>query len=116
MEARLRELAQRYAPIGDVRGRGLYWMLDIVDAERGHAPDFAMAERIRYNALLEGLVLIAVKNFIRLCPALIITEAEIDETLGRLETAIKRALDGLPKDLEFSSSSSLAARAASRAH
>jgi len=115
MEAKLRGLARRYAPVGDVRGRGLYWMLDIVDPENRRTPDFAMAERIRYNALVEGLVLIAVKNFVRVCPALIITEAEIDETVGRLETAIKRAVDGFPKDLDFSSSSSLAARPRRRA-
>ena len=70
-----------------------------------------MAERIRYNALLEGLVLIAVKNFIRICPALIITEAELDETLERLETAIERSVAGYPWDLDFSTSSSRAARA-----
>ena len=49
------------------------------------------------------------KNFIRICPALIITEAELDEAIGRLESAIRRALDGDPKDRDFSSSSSLAA-------
>jgi 4-aminobutyrate aminotransferase-like enzyme len=84
-------------------------MFDVVDPKNGNAPDFAMAERIRYNALLEGLATIAVKNFIRICPPLIITEAEIDEVFGRLQTAIQRAQDGLPKDLDFSSSSSLAA-------
>ncbi len=109
LETKLRTLKQRFQPIGDVRGRGLYWMLDIVDPEAGTAPDYAMAERIRYNALEEGLVLIAVKNFIRICPALIITEAELDEAIGRLESAIRRALDGDPKDRDFSSSSSLAA-------
>jgi 4-aminobutyrate aminotransferase-like enzyme len=107
----LRTLASKYEVIGDVRGVGLYYMLDIVETPEGRRPNHAMAERIRYNALLEGLVLIAVKNFIRICPALIITEAEIDDALARLDVAIQRSVDGFPRDLEFSTSSSLAARA-----
>ena len=69
-----------------------------------------MSERIRYNALLEGLVTIAVKNFIRVCPALIISDAEIDETLHRLDIALQRSVDGFPRDLDYVTSSSLAAR------
>ena len=47
---------------------------------------------------------------IRICPALIITEVEIDEILGRLEVAIERSVAGSPRDLDFSTSSSLAVR------
>ncbi len=68
-----------------------------------------MAERIRYNMLLENLVCICVKNFIRICPPLIISEAQIDEIVGRLETAVQRAQAGFPKDVDFTGSSSLAA-------
>ena len=106
----LDDLASRFDIIGDVRGLGLYHMLDIVEGGDSVRPDFAMAERIRYNALLEGVVLIAVKNFIRLCPPLIITEDEVDDVLHRLEIAIRRSIDGYPHDLEFTKSSSLAAR------
>ncbi|MBI4182386.1 MAG: aspartate aminotransferase family protein [Proteobacteria bacterium] len=107
---RLEELKSRFEVIGDVRGKGLYHMLDIVESKSGKAPDFAMAERIRYNALLEGLMVIAVKNFVRICPPLIITEAELDDALGRLEVAVRRSMAGFPKDVDFSRSSSLAAR------
>jgi 4-aminobutyrate aminotransferase len=110
LHAGLQAIAAKHEVIGDVRGMGLYYMLDIVEAPDTRRPNHAMAERIRYNALLEGLVLIAVKNFIRICPALIITEAEIDEVLGRLEVAIERSVAGYPRDLDFSTSSSLAAR------
>ena len=115
LRAGLEKIQKKYDIIGDVRGTGLYYMLDIVETPDGRRPDPAMAERIRYNALLEGLVLIAVKNFIRICPALIITEAEIDETLDRLETAVRRSVEGFPKELDYASSSSLAARPASAA-
>ncbi|MFQ5995710.1 MAG: aspartate aminotransferase family protein [Acidiferrobacterales bacterium] len=106
---RLEEVSTRTAVIGDVRGKGLYQLLDIVVDRESKTPDPEMAERIRYNMLLENLVCICVKNFIRICPPLIITEAQIDEIVGRLQTAVQRAQAGLPKDVDFTSSSSLAA-------
>ena len=109
LDQRLREVAGRSTVIGDVRGQGLYRMLDIVVGKQSKQPDFAMAERIRYNMLLENLVCICVKNFIRICPPLIISEAQIDEIVGRLEQAVQRAQAGLPKDIDFTGSSSLAA-------
>ena len=84
-------------------------MLDVVKGKADKTPDPEMAERIRYNMMLENMVCICVKNFIRLCPPLIITDAQIDEIVGRLETAIQRAQAGFPKDVDFTSSSSLAA-------
>ncbi|MDA9975413.1 hypothetical protein N9F34_01045 [Alphaproteobacteria bacterium] len=47
---------------------------------------------------------------IRICPALTITEVEINEILGRLEVAIERSVAGSPRDLDFSTLSSLAVR------
>lgn len=106
---RLAPLVERFECIGDVRGKGLYRMLDIVQDKKSKKPDYAMGERIRYNAVMEGVVTICVKNYMRLAPPLIITEAEIDDVVGRLTTAIQRAVDGYPKDIDFSKSSSLAA-------
>ncbi len=108
-ERRLGELRDAHEVVGDVRGMGLYHVLDIVADKESRTPDPAMAERIRYNALLEGLMMIAVKNCVRVCPPLIITEAELDDALERLETAVRRSMEGYPKDVDFSTSSSLAA-------
>ena len=104
----LERLSQTYEAIGDVRGKGLYSMIDVVTDKISKRPDAAMAERIRYNAALEGLIYICVKNFMRFCPPLIISEAEIDQALAGLDRAIKQALAGYPKDVEFRASSSLA--------
>ena len=104
----LERLCQSYDAIGDVRGQGLYSMIDVVTDKKSKRTDAAMAERIRYNAALEGLIFICVKNFMRFCPPLTTTEAEIDEALAALERAIKRALAGYPKDVDFRASSSLA--------
>ncbi|MFQ6024370.1 MAG: aspartate aminotransferase family protein [Acidiferrobacterales bacterium] len=109
LRKRLEDLRERFGVVGDIRGKGLYQMLDIVKDKENKIPDPEMAERIRYNMMLENLVCICVKNFIRVCPPLIVTEAQIDEIIGRLETAIQRAQAGFPKDVDFTGSSSLAA-------
>ena len=105
----LEKLCQNYEAIGDVRGKGLYSMIDVVTDKASKRPDPEMAERIRYNAALEGLIFICVKNFMRFCPPLIINEGEIDQAVAGLEKAIKSALAGYPKNVDFSASSSLAA-------
>ncbi len=106
-EGQLGGLQQKYECIGEVRGKGLYRMLDIVKDRKTKLPDPVMAERIRYNAGLEGVIAIAVKNYFRFAPPLIITEAEIRDIVGRLDVAIKRALDGFPKEIDVRESSSL---------
>ncbi len=94
--------------IGDIRGLGLYRMLDVVADKRTKAPNPAGAERIRYNLMMEGVATIAVKNMVRIVPPIIITEAEIDDVISRFVTAIKRAQDGYPREIDFRASSSLA--------
>jgi len=101
-------LKAKYEVVGDIRGKGLYRMLDIVKDRKTRTPDPVMAERIRHNAVLEGVATIAVKHYVRFCPPLIITEAEIKDIVGRLEIAIKRAMDGYPRDVDFRRSGSLA--------
>src|SRR5437763_5044794 len=106
-EQALRRLQNKYDCIGDLRGKGLYRMLDIV-ADRGtKRPDPAMAERIRYNAALEGVIAIAVKHYFRFAPPLVISQAEIGDIVGRLDTAIGRAVEGFPKEVDIRESSSL---------
>ena len=45
----------------------------------------------------------------RICPPLIIKEDEIDDIVGRLDKAITRAVGNQTLEIEYSSSSSLAA-------
>lgn len=108
MAERLRQMQDKHELIGDIRGKGMYRLLDIVKDPETREPDPEMAERIRYFAALEGVICIVVKNFIRLCPPLIISEAELDDALGRLEVAIRRAGENKSLVLDVSKSSSLA--------
>ena len=118
LRGRLEQLQQRFAFIGDVRGLGLYQMLDIVEDRQTKTPDFVTAERIRFNAISEGLLLLTSRNCIRLVPPLTITEAELDDVVGRLEAALQKTLDGEPRGIDldgaYGVSSSLAHRKESR--
>ena len=108
LEKRLAELTEKYECIGDIRGRGLYRMLDIVTDGKSKEPNAEMGEAIRYHAMAEGVTMIVVKNYARICPPTIITEDELDDIVGRLDTAIARAVRGEPVPTNISSSSSLA--------
>lgn len=114
LAAKLQALRTRHECIGDVRGAGLYRMLDIVSDPESRTADPALAELIRREAMAEGLVMIAVKNYMRICPPLIITEAQIDDIVGRLDKAITRAMGKRTEEIDFSSSGSLAANEKAR--
>ena len=76
--------------------------------------DEEMAERIRYHALEEGLLLIVVKNYVRFCPPLIASHEELDDMVGRLDAAIAKAELGLDIGTDLSASGSLATNNISR--
>ncbi|MEC9152538.1 MAG: aspartate aminotransferase family protein [Pseudomonadota bacterium] len=105
---RLKEVQDKHECVGDVRGMGLYRMLDIVADRKSKEPDAEMAERIRYHALEEGLLLIVVKNYVRFCPPLIASHEELDDMVGRLDAAIVKAKLGLDIGTNLSASGSLA--------
>ena len=109
LEQKLFNLKNNFECIGDVRGHGLYRMLDIVVDKKSRSANPELAERIRREAVKEGIVMIAVKNYMRICPPLIVNEDEIDDIVGRLEKAINRAISDQSGKVDFSSSSSLAA-------
>jgi acetylornithine/N-succinyldiaminopimelate aminotransferase len=82
LERGLRSLAARHPVIKEVRGAGLMWGLEL---SRDAAPvvEQGLARGVIVNRTAETVV--------RLLPALVITEAEIDEALGRLDAAFEAA-------------------------
>jgi predicted acetylornithine/succinylornithine family transaminase len=82
-EQRLKALAARHPTIvKEVRGAGLMWGLEL---SRDAAPvvPAALAQGVIVNRTAETVI--------RLLPPLVITEAEADEALGRLEAALSAA-------------------------
>jgi 4-aminobutyrate aminotransferase len=88
--AKLDELQQKHALIGDVRGKGLMLGLELVKdrATKDPAPEATnqLLERTREHGLLVGKGGLY-GNVIRLSPMLNIGKADVDEAVGILDTS-----------------------------
>jgi acetylornithine aminotransferase/acetylornithine/N-succinyldiaminopimelate aminotransferase len=78
LERGLRALAAKHPVITEVRGAGLIRGLEL-SCDAAPVVEAALAQRLIVNRTAETVV--------RLLPPLVITEAEIDEALGRLDAA-----------------------------
>ena len=78
-EARLRAIAGSRRMVKDVRGAGLMWGLDL-DRDAAPVVPAGLARGVVVNRTADTVV--------RLLPPLVITEAEADEALGRLDAAL----------------------------
>jgi 2,2-dialkylglycine decarboxylase (pyruvate) len=89
----LRELHQRYEVIGDVRGRGLLWGVELVTDRHSRRPHPELGARITRRCLELGLSMNIVSlpglaAVWRIAPPLTSTAAQIDEGLAILDQAI----------------------------
>lgn len=99
----LRQLATRHPCVGEVRGAGMFWALELVAdrqsraeliaaAEPGGAPTTAAAmARLAAAGRSQGLILFTAANRIHLAPPLVASEAELVEALERLDSVIAEA-------------------------
>jgi 4-aminobutyrate aminotransferase len=98
IQQRLKELQENFPCIGDVRGIGLMVGAEIIKSDKFNS-DKSMNPILRDKILREAfkgkvLLLPCGDSVIRFCPPLIITDEEIEIGLGRLEEALKRAMEG----------------------
>jgi len=101
LRMRLHELMARHECIGDVRGIGHFWAIEIVKNRKTKKPfntkqDKAslkplMTGRISKEALKKGLYVVSWYNHFIVAPPLIITEKEIDEGIEVLDEVLKIA-------------------------
>ncbi len=106
-ETRLREAFGQNPHIGDVRGRGLFWGVEIV-ADRATKRPFAqkhgVAGRVKKAAMAEGLICYPmpgtrdgkVGDHILLAPPFISTEEDLDGAVRMLDRAIAKVLAETP--------------------
>ncbi|MGE0846950.1 MAG: aspartate aminotransferase family protein [Flavobacteriaceae bacterium] len=88
--ARLREFAAGSPHVGDVRGRGLMFGVDLVEDRDSRKPAHALAERVYYRCLDEGLSFkISQGSVLTLSPPLVIGRADLDRALDIVERAIR---------------------------
>ncbi|MGH6896020.1 MAG: aspartate aminotransferase family protein [Geminicoccaceae bacterium] len=97
LEAGLRDLHQRYEVIGDVRGRGLLWGVELVTDRQSRRPNPELGGRITRRCLELGLSMNIVSlpglaSVWRIAPPLTSSEAQIDEGLAILDQAIRECL------------------------
>lgn len=93
MHARLHQLAEKYACIGEVRGLGFMQAVEIIDFETGQ-PDAALTQKILDFACQEGLLLIKCgvqRNTVRFLAPLVTTDSQLEEALHIFDIALARA-------------------------
>ncbi len=87
---RLREAVGDHPLVGDIRGRGLMFGVEIVEDRKSRAPGRATAERIYYRCLEAGLSFkISAGCVLTLSPPLTIPKDDLDRALGIVTTAIR---------------------------
>ena len=92
--AGLRQLAAEHECIGDVRGTGLFLALELVADRAGRTPDGALARAV-VNDLRDHGVLTGVigpdRNILKLRPPMVLSRADADFMLGRLDDSLRRS-------------------------
>jgi taurine--2-oxoglutarate transaminase len=99
LKQKLYELADRHDCIGDVRGIGHFWALEIVKDRQTKEPFNVKAEKfaggplmtgqIAADAMRNGLYMAAWYDTLVIAPPLIITEEEIDQAMEILDSSLK---------------------------
>ncbi len=94
---KLRGLQERHPAIGEVRGLGCFWGIELVKNRETREPlvpfnasgeAFAPVARTSKAALERGLYLMTHWNVIMVCPPLTITREELDEGISALDEAL----------------------------
>ena len=99
MGKRLEELKDAHKSIGDVRGKGLFWGVELVKnretkkpfAERKDKFKPTMLKKISAELMKKGVYLVNVINTFLVAPPLIVTEQEINDAVDVFDEALKMA-------------------------
>ena len=89
---RFADLESKHPCLGDARGMGLVWGLEIVKDKQAKQPDAEAAARIVMDACRHGLLMIApiglYGNVLRIAPPLVITREQLDTGVDILDAAL----------------------------
>ncbi|EGQ8091025.1 aspartate aminotransferase family protein [Vibrio vulnificus] len=88
---KLLEMKAKYPVIGDVRGIGMLWGIELVTDHESKARAYHEAEAVLYQCLNNGVSFkVSQGNVIQLSPPLIITREQLTEALAIFEEAIAK--------------------------
>ncbi len=91
MREQLQALQQKFPVIGDVRGRGLLWGIELITDEKTKTKAVKESELVMYECLQNGLSFkVSQGNVLQLSPPLTITREELQSALGILEAALSK--------------------------
>ncbi len=118
LEEKLRALQARHPSIGDIRGKGLFWAVELVKNRTTKQPFNTymdkvsgiplLVDQIAARCMADGVIVQAWVSHFVIAPPLIITTAEIDRGIEVLDRHLALADDGLFVDpeVEFASAGS----------
>ena len=103
MQERLLAMKARYPLIGDVRGIGMLWAVELVTDRISKHRANQEAEAVLYECLNLGLSFkVSQGNVLQLSPPLIISDEQLEEALSILEQAIAKVSDDFKyRDAEY---------------
>jgi adenosylmethionine-8-amino-7-oxononanoate aminotransferase len=107
-ERRLREKLGAHPYVGDIRGRGLFRGVELVEdraSKRPFDPKLKVHAKVKAAAMHEGLMCYPMGgtidgergDHVLLAPPFITTEAELDEIVNKLATAIEASTAALQR-------------------
>ena len=92
----LAELAEKHPLIGEVRGEGVFWALDLVSDRETREPVGAdVIGRLKKELTSRGLLPFAAENRIHVVPPCVVTDGEVHEAMSIYDEALTRVEDDL---------------------
>ena len=99
--SRLRKLAEKHPSIGDVRGRGLFWAVELVRDRKTKEPFSVAQDKLDRKPMMvdqvcaammqRGVYVIGWISHLIIAPPLIVTEAELERGLAALDESLALA-------------------------
>nr|WP_315257965.1 aspartate aminotransferase family protein [uncultured Flavobacterium sp.] len=95
METQLQKLKDKHLIIGDIRGKGLLWGVELVKDRITKEKAIDEAEKVMYSCLKKGLSFkVSAGNVLQLSPALIIKRDELETALNFLDESLSELSSG----------------------
>ncbi len=98
MSDKLEDLKGKHRIIGDVRGIGLLWAIELVrsrESKESFPPEANLSGRLPRMLYERGLISFRAGNIISICPPLVINKEEIDFMIDSIDDAVK----GIEKEM-----------------
>ncbi|MBC6999061.1 aspartate aminotransferase family protein [Cytophaga sp. FL35] len=91
MKEELRKLQAKHSLIGDIRGAGLLWGVELVKDRNTKEKAILEAEKVMYYCLKNGLSFkVSAGNVLQLAPALTISREELKKAIGIIGNALEQ--------------------------